>query len=223
MSSLKKLLLATRSGGKVREINSIVAALSADISVISLADAGIAYSPEEDGIEVFETFSENAIAKARYFFNISGLATLADDSGLEVTALGGAPGVRSKRWAESSDDVSQDDANNARLREEIQKLGLERTDASYVCAAAFVSSNDDDEPAASIVKVGRCAGLVVAEPVGSSGFGYDPYFFSTDLQKTFGSATLEEKQKVSHRGRAFDQLFNSSLFRERLGISFSDL
>lgn len=222
MPSLKTLLLATRSSGKVREINSIVSSLAADIRVISLEDAGIAYSPEEDGIEVFETFSENAVAKARYFFNISGLVTLADDSGLEVTALGGAPGVRSKRWAETSEDVSQDDANNARLRKEIQRLGLERADASYVCAASFVSSNDDN-PDASIVTIGRCAGWVVAEPIGSNGFGYDPYFFSSDLQKTFGSATLEEKQKVSHRGRAFDQLFNSLLFRGRLGISFSDL
>jgi XTP/dITP diphosphohydrolase len=191
-------LLATRSAGKLRELTPLFA--QAGVEVVTLETAGIAESKDEDAIEVFSTFEENAIAKARYFHDKSGLATFADDSGLEVFALGGAPGVRSKRWSERRDLNGQalDDANNAEL---VRALGpsADRR-ARYVCAAALAS----DEGA--IVRRGIVEGTIVEKARGSNGFGYDPFFLSAELGVTFGEASLEQKARVSHRARAFREL-----------------
>lgn len=198
MRSTKPYLLATRSPGKLRELKPLFA--QAGIEVVTLEAAGIAESREEDGIEVFSTFEENALAKARYFYEKSGLATFADDSGLEVMALGGAPGVRSRRWSGHADLSGQalDNANNAEL---LRVLGssVDRR-ARYVCAAALAS----DEGA--IVRRGVAEGRIVEKGRGENGFGYDPFFLSSELGVTFGEATLEEKERVSHRGRAFREL-----------------
>jgi XTP/dITP diphosphohydrolase len=196
--SPRPYLLATRSSGKLRELKPLFA--QARIQVVTLDMAGIAESPEEEAIEVFSTFEENAMAKARYFREKSGLATFADDSGLEVFALGGAPGVRSKRWSGRSDLSGQalDDANNAEL---LRALGAsDDRRARYVCAAALAS---DD---VMTVRRGVVEGSIVHEGRGENGFGYDPFFFSAELGVTFGEASLEEKERVSHRGRAFREL-----------------
>ena len=173
----------------------------AGIDVVTLDAAGIAESKEEeDAIEVFSTFEENAVAKARYFHDKSGLATFADDSGLEVFALGGAPGVHSKRWSGRTDLLGQtlDDANNAELLRVLGPSADRR--ARYVCAAALVTGEG------VIVRRGVVDGRVVEQGRGSNGFGYDPFFLSSELGVTFGEASLEEKERVSHRARAFREL-----------------
>ena len=198
MAADRKILLATRSRGKLRELHGILA--SAGLEGITLDDAGIAETPEEEHIEIFDTFEENALAKARYFHQRSGMPTMADDSGLSVRALGGAPGVYSKRYSGEQNLTGQDldDANNAKLLNALR--GMNDTSASYSCAAAFVDESGE------WVAMGETHGFVIDEARGSEGFGYDPYFFSTELGKTFGEAAVDEKQEVSHRGRAFRAL-----------------
>jgi XTP/dITP diphosphohydrolase len=192
------LLLATRSAGKLRELEPIFQA--AGFRVTHPARLGLPELPDEEGVEAFDTFDENAIAKARYFATRSGLPSVADDSGLEVLSLGGAPGVRSKRWSGRTDLAGQalDDANNLRLLEALR--GSDDTRAQYVCAAAYVGEGRE------LVVRGTTAGRIVAEPRGGGGFGYDPYFYSDELGRTFGEASREEKERVSHRGRAMREL-----------------
>ena len=205
MSPGATLLLATRSGGKLRELREIV--MNAGYEPVSLVDLGIPESPEEEGIECHDTFEANALAKARYFNRHTTMPTVADDSGLCVRALGDAPGVWSKRYSGRNDLSGQalDDANNARLQKE---LGAHSDrNASYTCAAAFVGNGEE------YVAIGRTTGHFTFEPLGHEGFGYDPYFFSLELGKTFGEASVAEKEAVSHRGRAFRSLFDS--LRER--------
>jgi len=170
------------------------------MAVIDLREAGIAESIEEDDLEAYATFEENALAKAKYFHKRSRMPTVADDSGLAVRALGGRPGVHSKRWSGRADLVGQplDDENNRLLLAALS--GVAERIASYVCAAAYV----DDSRA--IVRRGEVEGRIVDRPSGVNGFGYDPYFFSRELGRTFGDASVEEKERVSHRGRAFVRL-----------------
>ena len=192
-------ILATRNAGKLRELRALFADVGID--VIDLAQAGIEATPEEDAIEVYDTFEENAVAKARYFGERAGGRTVvADDSGLEVLALEGEPGVRSRRWSGRSDleGADLDAANNARLLERLH--GISDLRARFVCAAA---SWGDGGP---LVVRGEVRGYIVTSPGGSDGFGYDPHFFCTELGRTLGFATLAEKQRVSHRGRAFRAL-----------------
>lgn len=196
--------MATRSEGKLRELRSLLA--SHAIAVVDLRDAGIAESPLEDLLEAHGTFEENALAKARYFHAVSGRPTVADDSGLVVAALDGRPGVLSKRWSGRADLSGQalDDENNRLLVRSLQNAHDRR--ASYVCAAAYV----DDER--ELVCRGEVRGRILEAPRGEGGFGYDPYFFSTELGRTFGEVSGAEKARVSHRGRAFRALV------ERVGV-----
>lgn len=192
------LLLATRSVGKLREIRPLLAPLG--VHLLDLTEAGL---PEEndDELETGSTFEENALAKARHYFLASGgIPTVADDSGIEVSALQGRPGVKSKRWSARSDLSGQalDDANNATLLEAL-KFAPDRT-ARYVCVAAFTDASGE------IIARGETTGTIVERPRGTGGFGYDPYFRSDDLGVTFGEAASEEKARVSHRGRAFRRL-----------------
>ena len=198
MAAERTILLATRSKGKLRELNGILA--EAGLTGINLDDAGIAESPNEEKIECFATFEENSLAKARYFHRLSGMPTMADDSGLSVMSLGGAPGVYSKRYSGRSDLNGQDldDANNAKLLGELE--GFRDMSAKYVCAAAYVDEGIQE------VAIGETFGRMIREPLGVNGFGYDPYFFSAELGETFGQASTEAKQVVSHRGRAFRSL-----------------
>jgi len=202
---VEPLLIATRSAGKLRELRELFA--RAGLDVVDLTQAGVAPSAVEDDLEVADTFEDNALAKARYFAELTQRAVVADDSGLEVTALGGQPGVRSKRWSGRTDlaGLPLDAANNARLIDELR--GLTNRDARYVCVAALVDHGGER------TFRGTAEGVILEEPRGTEGFGYDPYFFSSELGKTFGEASLVEKEGVSHRGRAFRALIEA--LRER--------
>ena len=192
-------MLATRSSGKLRELRPIFEGYG--VRVIDLAEAGIAESPEEDRVESYETFEENALAKARWFFaKCSGLDVVADDSGLAVDALGGAPGVRSKRWSGRSDlnGAALDRANNEKLLRRM--AGVSDRRARFVCAAAWCGGEGE------LVARGEVEGRIVELGSGHHGFGYDPHFWSEELGMTLADATNEAKRSVSHRGRAFDSL-----------------
>ena len=197
----KQVLLATRSPGKLRELRPLFA--EHGFAVVDLREAGIPETAIEDDLEAFETFEENALAKGRYFAAVSGLPVAADDSGIEVRVLGGQPGVRSKRWSGRPDLSGQalDDENNRRLVAALE--GATDRAARYVCAAAFVDG------AREVVRRGEVTGAIVAAPRGVNGFGYDPFFVSDELGKTFGEASLAEKATVSHRARAFRALLGS--------------
>ena len=195
----RPLLLATRSAGKLRELRPLFA--EAGFAIDDLDTSGIPEGADEERLEAFDTFEENALAKARFFFARSGgRPTVADDSGLEVLALGGAPGVRSKRWSGRPDlDGPQlDAANNARLIEALEGKSDRR--ARYVCVAAFVS------PAGELVRRGETSGVILDHARGAGGFGYDPYFYSDELDATFAEVDRQTKARVSHRGRAFRAL-----------------
>jgi XTP/dITP diphosphohydrolase len=193
-------VLATRSAGKLRELRPIFE--SYGVRVVDLAEAGVVETPDESDIESFDTFEENALAKARYFFERCGGADVfADDSGLVVDALGGEPGVRSKRWS-GRDDLggeALDRANNEQLLSRL--AGISNRRARFVCAAAWYGNTGE------VVVRGEVAGRIVDSGSGSYGFGYDPYFYSDELGMTMADATVEEKRRVSHRGRAFDALW----------------
>jgi XTP/dITP diphosphohydrolase len=199
-----RILLASRSEGKLRELRPLFAA--AGLVVEDLGDAGLAPAPDEELVEAFDTFAANAVAKARYFHALTGRPAVADDSGLEVDALRGAPGVRSKRWSGRDDLSGQalDDANNAKLLAALD--GVADLRSRYVCAAAYVDGVREE------VAQGSTNGTIVREPRGSAGFGYDPYFLSGELGATFAESSLQEKEQVSHRGRAFRALL------DRLGV-----
>ena len=197
-----RLLLATRSQGKLRELLPLLA--QAGFEAETLDDAGIAERPEEDALEVFDSFEANALAKARWFAALApGRVVLADDSGLAVDALGGRPGVASKRWSNRPDltGVALDEENNALLQRELAGVPDGARGARYLCAAAAAVA-----PGHVIVALGETSGEILTTPRGTGGFGYDPFFLSTDLGKTFGEATRGEKDGVSHRGRAFRAL-----------------
>lgn len=188
-----------------------------DLEVLSLDEAGIAYDPAEDHLEPHDTFVENALSKARYFHERSGLPTVADDSGIAVDALGGAPGVRSKRFAPDAgvdgdglEGQALDDANNRHLVERLRDVAPEDRTARYVCVAVLVE--DDADP---VTFRGEAPGVVIDEPRGSGGFGYDPHVYDPDLGKTFAEMTGEEKDARSHRGHAFRALADA--LRDRLG------
>jgi XTP/dITP diphosphohydrolase len=194
-------LLATRSSGKFRELEPLFQ--RAGIRVVTLDALGIAESADEADVEAFETFEENALAKARYFHDRTGLPTLSDDSGLEVRALHGQPGVRSKRWSGRQDltGIALDDANNAELLRALRTACDRR--ARYVCVAALTADGHE------LVRRGEVEGEILDAPRGSGGFGYDPLFRSSELGVTFGEASLEAKERVSHRGRAFRALLTA--------------
>jgi XTP/dITP diphosphohydrolase len=197
--SATALLVATRSEGKLREIRPMFAA--AGITLVSLDELEIEESDEEADLEPHDTFEKNALSKAHYFYEVSGgIPTVADDSGLEVDALGGQPGVRSKRWAGRTDlrGLQLDEANNRALLDSL--ANVPDPIARYVCVAAFVSVGQE------ITARGETSGIIVREARGSQGFGYDPYFFSSELGRTFGESPPAEKERVSHRGRAFRDL-----------------
>ena len=198
MTGRDRYLLATRSAGKLRELEPLFS--RAGLEVVSLERARIPESPDEAAIEAFSTFEENACAKARYFRDLTGLPTLADDSGLEVRALGGEPGVRSKRWSGRDDltGIALDEANNAELLRALS--GVSNRQARYVCVAALATS------AGELSRRGEVEGEILDAPRGRGGFGYDPLFLAAELGKTFGEASLAEKERVSHRGRAFHAL-----------------
>jgi XTP/dITP diphosphohydrolase len=199
-----RLLVATRSAGKRNEARRLLAA--AGHEVVFPDDLGLFEAPDEAGLELADSFEANARAKAEYFGRRSGLPTVADDSGLEVLSLGGAPGVRSKRWAGATGTPAEvDAANNAELLRRLRGAPEARRSARYRCVLVLVRAAGATPEAFE----GNCAGRILEAPRGNNGFGYDPLFWSAELGKSFGEATAEEKDRVSHRGRAFEALLAS--------------
>jgi len=202
---VNRLLLATRSADKAREIRQILQAAGVSIELQSLDEARVHWTSEEERLERFDSFQANARAKAEYFAKLTALPTVADDSGLEVLSLGGAPGVRSKRFSPDAGRLAGtelDAANNAELLRRLRGADEMRRRACYVCVALLLRAASS----AGEAFTGRCWGRILEEPKGVGGFGYDPLFFHEGLGKAFGEATAEEKHGVSHRGDAFRQL-----------------
>ncbi len=187
-----KLLVATNNMGKLREFNKILGELG--IECVSLKDMGIDVDVEEDGT----TFLENAKIKAEAVFKIAGIPTVSDDSGLEVDALFGEPGVYSARYAGVHGD---DEANNKLLLKNLENIPDEKRSARFKCAIYLVMSEDKHYFAEGVAE-----GFILHEKKGENGFGYDPLFFSSDLKKGFAEASSEEKNSVSHRGKALREL-----------------
>jgi len=185
---MKELLVATGNAGKVREF----AALFSDreLKLYSLKDFPDLLPGVEDGA----TFAENALKKAAAASGQTGLPTIADDSGLCVAALGGKPGVLSARYA---GEGAGDEANNLKLLEELQDVPMGKRQAAFRCAIAFCTPEGLE---ASFE--GELRGLILEEPSGSGGFGYDPLFMVPEYGKTLAELPLEIKNRISHRGRA---------------------
>lgn len=187
---MKRIVLGTRNPDKVREIRQMLATLSLNLE------------PLPGGAPVVEetatTFRGNAELKAGALARHLGVWVLADDSGLEVDALGGFPGTRSHRWA---GDPPDDQANNRKLAVAMAGVPETKRTARYRCAMALASPQGVAQ-----VGEGTCEGRIQLPPRGDGGFGYDPLFFSNDLGKTFAEAFPEEKHRVSHRGRALAAL-----------------
>ncbi len=189
----RELVVASGNRDKAAE----VAKLLADTSwrIRTLADYPPVEEPEEDG----ETFEENALLKARYYVAAVGAPCVADDSGLEVDALNGAPGVYSARYAGESCSYAD---NNAKLLRELAAHGEEKSRrARFLCCAVYV-----DPEGTELVAVGSVEGHIAAEPRGANGFGYDPVFIPEGFDATFGELAPETKHAISHRGRALQQL-----------------
>lgn len=196
-----RVLAATRSAGKQREIRRLLS--SPTVQIVFPDDIWLHQSSAGDPVEDGESFEINARHKAEYFVRLSSLPTFADDSGLEVFSLGGAPGVRSKRWAGATGTEAEiDAANNAELVRRLAGAPASARLARYRCVVYYLPAFGTTPT----ICQGDCSGRILEEPRGSGGFGYDPYFFSDELGKTFGEASDEEKDSVSHRGRALRAL-----------------
>jgi XTP/dITP diphosphohydrolase len=187
-----ELLLASQNAGKLAEMRILVAGLP--FRVLGPHDLGIHEAPEETGT----TFLENAILKARYYAERSGRLTVADDSGLSVDALDGGPGLYSSRFG--GEGATDDDRNRLLLRK-LERFPLEKRTARFTSAVAVVRGIDVLFTVQETVE-----GLIADEPRGENGFGYDPLFYYPPFGRTFGQCPQEEKDKVSHRGKAFARL-----------------
>ena len=198
-----KLIVGTRSPGKTREIRELFAGLPFDIAFP--ADRLLEPLPEEVDLERGMSYVENAVAKARYFATRAGLPAVSDDSGIEVDALGGAPGPRSARWSATGTDAE----NNKLLLEQLAGVPEARRAAHYRCVVAFVATPSS---VPEIVEA-TSDGFILTASRGTGGFGYDPLFFSPELQMSFGEAPPAAKHRVSHRGRAFRALIEVLLRR----------
>ncbi|GAA0772790.1 RdgB/HAM1 family non-canonical purine NTP pyrophosphatase [Castellaniella ginsengisoli] len=194
---MKRVVLASGNPGKLREFSASLAA--AGIDMVPQSALGVSEADEP-----FGTFVENALAKARHASRATGLPALADDSGLCVHALGGAPGVHSARYAQASDGTRSDAANNARLVAEMAGQADRR--GSYVAVLVYVRSADDPRP---IVVEGSWDGEILDAPRGANGFGYDPHFYLPDLGMTAAELPLEQKNILSHRARALRGLLRA--------------
>ncbi|MGO8670921.1 MAG: RdgB/HAM1 family non-canonical purine NTP pyrophosphatase [Capsulimonadaceae bacterium] len=196
-NELARVVVATTNAGKAHEIAEILrsCARGAGIKVITLTEAGLSVFACD---EKWETYEANAAAKALSAARLTGLPSLADDSGLCVDALGGEPGVRSARWA--GDDVD-DAGRNAALLARLVGVPPENRTARFVCAAAFAGPDGVVD-----VAVGECAGLISLEPRGENGFGYDSIFLVAPLGRTLAELMQAEKNALSHRRAAFEAL-----------------
>lgn len=190
MKDVKMLVLATRNLGKTRELRELLKDFP--VKIKNLSDFGPIPDIEEDGT----TFDENAFKKASFTAKVLGLPALADDSGLEVEALGGAPGVHSARYAGPS---ATDQEKSAKLLQEMKGKANRR--AAFMCVISIAVPSG-----VALTYEGRCEGLITEVPAGDNGFGYDPVFFYPPMQRTFAQLSAQEKNLVSHRGKALAAL-----------------
>ncbi|MBQ4517524.1 MAG: RdgB/HAM1 family non-canonical purine NTP pyrophosphatase [Clostridia bacterium] len=188
--STKRLIVATGNAGKLREIKAILT----DYEVLGAKEAGFISDPEENG----STFRENAAIKAHALYELAHCAVLADDSGLCVDALDGAPGIYSARFA---GDHPTDSENTQKLLQVMKDIPEEERTARFKSAVCFISENGEE-----IYGEGSCEGRILFAPEGDGGFGYDPVFYSLDFNKSFGLLTADEKNAISHRKRALEDL-----------------
>lgn len=196
-----KLVLASNNRGKLAELQSMFSPLG--VELVRQADLGVGEADEP-----FHTFVENALAKARFAAEHTGLPALADDAGLCVDAFGGQPGVQTAYYA-TRFGYEKGDANNVRaLLEQMQGIASRR--AAMVSTLVAVRNPDDPEP---LIAVGRVVGEITSEPRGSGGFGFDPVMFIPEFGKTFAELPVEMKNAHSHRGRSAQQML--ALMRER--------
>lgn len=189
---MKKLVmvLATKNQGKVKEFREMLQEYPIEIRCLS--DFGPIPDVEEDG----ETFDDNAYKKALFTAKVLGLPAISDDSGLEVEALGGAPGVRSARYA---GEKANDQDNIKKLLAELE--GQDNRRAAFHCVVSIAVPSGP-----ALTYEGKCQGVITETPVGDGGFGYDPVFFCPELGKTFAEASMDEKNRVSHRGKALAEI-----------------
>lgn len=186
------LLLASQNPGKLNEVRQLLGGLP--FRVLRPADLSIDEAPDETGA----TFMENVVIKARHYARRSGLLTVADDSGLSVDALGGGPGLYSSRFG---GEGASDDDRNRLLLDKLQGVPTEKRGARFTSAVAVARGEDAPFQAEETVE-----GRIAEEPRGPHGFGYDPVFFYPPFGRTFGEVAPEEKDRVSHRGKAFARL-----------------
>jgi XTP/dITP diphosphohydrolase len=209
MNAVMSLVVATGNRGKLFEIRAMLGELP--VEVLSAADALGPAAPNvvEDG----ETFEENAIKKARAVAAASMLLTIADDSGLEVDALGGRPGVRSRRFA---GERATDGENNAELLRRMDEVEDRDRSARFRAAIALI---DPWEPEKEHIVSASCDGRIARKPSGTGGFGYDPLFIVDGLERTMAELSEEEKNRISHRGKALRELQPrlEAIVRARLG------
>ena len=184
------LVLATRNEGKVKELRKVLSDF--DIDLRSLNDFG----PIPEAVEDGDTFEENAYKKSHFTAKVLGLPAISDDSGLVVEALNGAPGVYSARYA--GEDATDEDNIKKLLKEMADKSDRR---AAFQCVISIAVPSGP-----ALTYEGKCEGTITTEPSGSGGFGYDPVFFSDELGKTFAESSIEEKNKISHRGRALQEI-----------------
>lgn len=191
---IDRIILASGNQGKRREISEILSPLGIIVETID----GALEMPEETGA----TLSENAIIKARFGKQVSGLPSLGDDSGLFVEALNGDPGIFSARY---SGEFANDETNRMKLLRELASMGIDRSPAYFMCAMALVGVDPADEP---IVCLGKVEGYVTNSVRGHDGFGYDPLFIPNEGDgRTFAEMAHLEKNTISHRGRALSELY----------------
>ncbi|MCT1955557.1 RdgB/HAM1 family non-canonical purine NTP pyrophosphatase [Dermabacter hominis] len=201
MSTDAKIVLASHNAKKLKELREVLAGAIDGFDpalVVSSAELGLT-DPVEDGV----SFEENALIKARSAARESGLIAIADDSGLAVDVLGGSPGIFSARWSGRHGD---DAANNALLLAQLADIAPAHRGAQFVCAAAAVIPHSDGGSAREVVELGTMRGALLREPRGEGGFGYDPLFVAEGYEKTSAELTAEEKNAISHRGKAFRAL-----------------
>jgi len=193
---MKKVVLATGNAGKVRELASLLADFGLD--VVAQTELGVS-SAEETGL----TFIENAILKARHAAQVTGLPAIADDSGLAVNALGGAPGIYSARYA--GEDAS-DQQNLEKLLVALKDVPDTERQAQFHCVLVYMRHAEDPTP---LVFHGSWDGIITHTPAGKGGFGYDPIFYVPGEGKTASQLTREEKSAISHRGQALKLLLEA--------------
>lgn len=195
-----KLIVASNNKGKIKELKQILSPFGYD--VISQSEAGIDVNVEETG----NTFADNAALKANEIYKLTGCATVADDSGLSVDYLDGAPGIYSARFA---GEASSDNENNDKLLKVLSGVPKEKRSAKFICAIHFTSNKGE-----SISVQGECDGVIGLSPVGQFGFGYDPIFMVGD--KSMAELSPEEKNKISHRAVALNKLTNELMKRKNI-------